>query len=90
MALIRKARAERDFNGRHLLRRRIASRFFMIYAITMWSVEVRRPKQAPREDLSYDGSDEGFGKGFLHAFFQVQSSVLRWLTWESETYSNGD
>jgi|GraSoi_2013_60cm_1033757.scaffolds.fasta_scaffold01582_3 hypothetical protein len=51
MALIREARAERDFNGRHLLQRRTASRFSMIYTITMWSVEVRRPKQAPCEDL---------------------------------------
>ncbi len=40
MALIREARAERDFNGRHLLQRRTASRFSMIYMTDQMKVLV--------------------------------------------------
>jgi len=35
-------------------------------------------------------TDEGFGKSWLEASPKVGRSVLRWLTWESETYLNGD
>jgi hypothetical protein len=80
MALIREARAERDFNGRHLLQRRTASRFSMIYAITMWSVEVRRRGKLPVRTCNMTDQMKVFGKVLilLHAFPKVRRSVLRW------------